>query len=136
MAELAATLVLEQRLQQSQHFGAVQLVWRTGIGVGQRNVRRGAGFDCEGDADDLGLHVIERRRFGVERKDVGAAERIEPAVEVRAFEHELVVAARRPASGEGGEGEEGEEGAEGEEGPEALEGPEGAGRGGVERLQQ
>ena len=97
MAQFAATLVLEQRLQQLQHLGAVQLIRRAGIGVRERHVGRRAGLDRERHADDLGLHVIERRRFRVEGEDVCGAQCLEPAVEVFPFEHELVVAARRRA---------------------------------------
>ena len=66
VADLAARRILEHRLQRREHALAVQLLGRAGIVVAQRHVGRDAGLDAEGDADDLGLHVVEAGGLGVE----------------------------------------------------------------------
>jgi hypothetical protein len=51
-----------------------------------------AGFDREGDADDLGLHVVEGRGLGVEGHELRRLELPHPALEAGLVEDHFVLA--------------------------------------------
>ncbi len=68
MAELWQLRVLEDRLQRGQHALTAQLIRRAGVVVPKRHVGRHTRGSAEGDSDDVGAHVVEARRLGVERE--------------------------------------------------------------------
>ena len=80
--ELAALGILEDGLERLEHAGAVELLRHARIRVGEGHVRGDARLDAAGHADDLGAHVVEARRLGVEGEELRGAERREPALEV------------------------------------------------------
>ena len=57
-----------------------------------RDIRRLARLDGHGDTDDLGFHVVETRRLGIERDEFGLPDRLVPAVERFPVQHGLVLA--------------------------------------------
>ncbi len=107
VAELRPVGRLEDRLQRGEHALAIELRRRAGIVVMQRNVRRRAGLDAERDADDLGAHVVEAGRLGVEREEFRLAQPFEPALEMPPFVDRLVPVLHREGGvrfGNGGRG--------------------------------
>ena len=79
---LAVRGVLEQRLQRRQHLLRDRAARGTGVVVRERHVGRHARLDAEGDADDLGAHVVEAGGLGVEREQRRGTQPREPALEL------------------------------------------------------
>ena len=94
MAELRCR-ALEPGFQPREHALAVQLVRGTGVPVGERDVSGLAGSDRKRDADELGFHVDQAGRFGVERDQRRFRHALTPAFERGFGQDGLVV--RRPS---------------------------------------
>ena len=86
---------LEPRFEPREHGVAVQLVGCAGVAVRERNVRGLAGRDGQRDADELGAHVGQARRLGVERDERRGGDALAPALE-RCHRDDGLVAAGRP----------------------------------------
>ncbi len=71
MAHLGALGIFEQRLESSEYLVAIQLVGGARIVVGDRHISSDAGGGRKRHADDLRLHVVQARRFSVEREELG-----------------------------------------------------------------
>ncbi len=95
MADLRAVRVLEQRLELRERLLAVELVRCAGVIVGERQVGRVAGLDAERHADDLGLHVIEAGRLGVEGEERRLLKPCKPGGKLLLGRDRLVMALRR-----------------------------------------
>ena len=88
--DLGARRVLEQGLQCRQHAIPVELRRRAGIVVRERQIGGVSGFAAERHADDLGLHVVERGRLGVEGHEWRPPKPFEPLLERRLGHHRLI----------------------------------------------
>ena len=91
---------LEPRLEPREHGLAVQLIGRAGIAMRERNVGGLAGRDRQRDADELGAHVGQARRLGVERDERRGGDALAPALELGRRDDGFV-AARRARGGRG-----------------------------------
>ena len=85
--------VFQNRTQLVQCGGAVELFRRAGVAVRQRQVGGNTCLGSKRDADQFGLHGVEARGFGVERKARGSGELGDPAVECRCVEDRFIVRA-------------------------------------------
>ena len=84
--------VFEQRLQQRDRFGLGNLARRepaaaeqiaVAVAMADRDVAGLARRDGERNADEIGLHRIERSCLGVERDDAGFVRARDPALRAR-----------------------------------------------------
>ncbi len=92
LAELRQIGVFQQRLQCREHALAGQLLGRARIVMRQRHIRRLTGFNAEGDADDLGDHVIEAGGLRIEGEQRRAAQSCQPAFQLFPGHHGFVPA--------------------------------------------
>ncbi len=95
MPDLAALGILKDRAQCGERLVAIQLIGGAGIVVLERHIGRDSRRSAERHADDLGFHVVEIGRFGVERKQFALAQHREPALQVAPLHDGFVVPCRR-----------------------------------------
>ncbi len=84
--------VFQQRLEKCQAFGKRHLVRRqlvraeetdaAFLAVGEGDVGRVTRLDGEADADEFGLHLIEARRFGIDRDPAGGVGLVDPRLKL------------------------------------------------------
>ncbi len=91
MSDLAALGILEYRAQHGERLLAIQLIGGAGIVVLERQIGRDSRCGAERYADDLGFHVIQIGRFGVERKQLALVQHREPALQVAPLHDGFVV---------------------------------------------
>ncbi len=92
LAELGLGRIFQPGAHLFQHVFALELVRRAGIAVRQRNVGALARFDRQRNAHHLRRHRIERRRFGIDRRQCGSVDQRQPCVQLRVGENRLVLA--------------------------------------------
>ncbi len=96
LSDLRPLRVLEQWPQALEDPLPGKLIRGAGIGVRQRNIGRLPGLDAEREADQLGPHVVQVRRFGVERDQWRGLQTGDPVLEGRLGEHQVVIGLSGP----------------------------------------
>src|SRR5665213_1836624 len=91
LPDLGARCIGEPRRQVGEHAREVELVGRAGVAMRERDVARVAGRHGERQPDDLRLHRVEARRFGVEAHEIGIGDTLHPARVGRLVGDDLVV---------------------------------------------
>ena len=91
LADLAVVRALEPRLQLVERLLERQLVRRSGVAMRQRDVAGLERLDRQRQADQARGQRIERRRLGVDRRQVGRADAGQPALQLLARQHRLVL---------------------------------------------
>ena len=99
LAELGRARILQPGPQPLQYLGARQLVGCAGIGMGQRDVGRRPRADAQADADDFSTHFVQRRGFGVQCREFGGADALQPDLQLRPLQHRFIAGRTRPGRG-------------------------------------
>ncbi len=92
LTDLGLGRVLQNRLERAQHRIAVELSRHAHVGMRQRDIGRFAGLDGEGHADQLGLLGVEAGGSVSKAMQLGAAQLLQPGVELRLLQDALVIA--------------------------------------------
>ena len=82
LAQLFAARVFQPGFELGQHQVHRQLLRHIQAFMAQRHIRGLAHLHAEGDADDAGLHFVERIGFGVQRRQLGRLELEQPGVKI------------------------------------------------------
>ncbi len=90
LPHLALVFIFQQRFEAGQDPIAIQLGRSPQIVVSQRQISRLTRLDGKRDTDNLGLHIVEAIGFGVEGKQLGLLQLLQPGFKFRLIEQGLI----------------------------------------------